>query len=221
MLDQRLAGLALGEYDWLVLTSANAVRIVAGRLRQLDLRIASAPVFKTAVVGPATWDATQRLLALTPAVMPETWQGSDLAIAIPLVPGQRVLLPQSGIAPIDLADALSSRGANVTTVIAYRTLTGQGGVQIAPLLAGGEIDAIAFASSSAVDGFVKRLGCEGLRIDLLGTIAIACIGQSTASTALAHGINPPIVPLNQTLPGLVDALELALSPGRITKGMIV
>ena len=219
-LDGSLAELARDDFDWLVLTSANTVRAIAERMDWLDLRFATPARFRTAVVGPATRDAALRALELTATVMPETYQGSDLAAAIPLTLGQRILLPQSEIAPPDLADALTARGAIVTTVTAYRTVTGHGGVQIAPLLVGGEIDAITFASSSAVDGFVTRLAGEGSAPDLLTAIPIVCIGQNTANTARAQGRVAPIIPAEQTLAGLVDALELALSAGHTSKGMI-
>jgi uroporphyrinogen-III synthase len=219
-LDSSLVDLARDEFDWLVLTSANTVRSIARRMDQLDLRFTTPARFRTAVVGPATRDAALRDLELTATVMPDTYQGSDLAAAIPILPGQRVLLPQSEIAPPDLANALSTRGAGVTTVTAYRTVTGQGGVRLTPLLVRGDVDAVTFASSSAVNGFMSRLTGEGSGLDLLAGIPIACIGRSTADTAMAHGFATPIVPVEQTLAGLVDTLELALSIGHTSKGMI-
>lgn len=219
-LDGCLVELARDEFDWLVLTSANTVRSIARRMDQLDLRFSTPARFRTAVVGPATRDAALRDLELTASVMPDTYRGSDLAAAIPILPGERVLLPQSEIAPPDLADALSTRGAFVTSVTAYRTVTGQGGVRLTPLLVRGDVDAITFASSSAVNGFMSRFTGEGSGLDLLEGILIACIGRSTASTAVAHGFATQIVPVEQTLAGLVDTLELALSAGRTSKGMI-
>jgi uroporphyrinogen-III synthase len=219
-LDGCLKELARGEFDWLVLTSANTVRSIARRMDRLDLRFPSPTRFRTAVVGPATRDAALRELELTATVMPETYQGSELAAAIPLIPDLRVLLPQSEIAPLDLANALTARGVIVTTVTAYRTVIGQGGAQLTPLVARGEVDAITFASSSAVDGFVTRLADEGSGPDLLAGIPTVCIGSSTANTAVANGFAAPIVPVEQTLTGLVDTLDLALSAGHTSKGTI-
>ena len=120
---------------------------------------------------------------------------------IPIEPGQRVLLPQSAIAPADLADTLTAKDATVRVVTAYQTIAGYGGVRLADFLARGEVDAVIFASSSAVDGFVIPPRDEGIGIEAIDAIPVVCIGQSTASTARRHGIVSPVVPVEQTLPG--------------------
>jgi uroporphyrinogen-III synthase len=152
--------------------------------------------------------------------MPETYQAADLAAAIPIEPGQRVLLPQSAIAPADLADALTAKGATVRVVSAYRTVAGDGDVRLAGPLARGEVDAVVFASSSAVDGFVSRLRAEGIGVEAVNSVDIVCIGRSTAATARKHGIAAPIVPDEQTLAGVVRALESVFAPQPVSKGMI-
>jgi uroporphyrinogen-III synthase len=220
-LDSALDALLAGEFDWLVLTSTNTVRSLSFRLVALDRRTSETPSWRTAVVGPATRDAAIRELGLEAAVMPETYQASDLAAAIPFEPGQRVLLPQSAIAPADLAHILTAKGATVRVVTAYQTVAGHGGARLANLLARGEVDAVIFASSSAVDGFVTRLGDEGIGIEATNDIPAVCIGQSTAGTARQHGIVSPVVPDEQTLPGVVCALETVFANQPVSKGLIL
>jgi len=220
-LDSALDALLAGEFDWLVLTSTNTVRSLAGRLSALDRRVPETPTWRTAAIGPATRDAALRALGLAAAVMPETYQASDLAAMIPIEPGQCVLLPQSAIAPADLADTLTAKDATVRVVTAYQTIAGYGGVQLADFLARGEVDAVIFASSSAVDGFVTRLGDEGIGIEAINAIPVVCIGQSTAGTARRHGIVSPVVPDEQTLPGAVCALESVFAYQSVSKGMIL
>jgi uroporphyrinogen-III synthase len=272
-LDSALADLCAGEFDWLALTSANAVHVLAERTGRLPSSPTSARL-RTAVVGPGTAEAARRELGVRADVMPASYRAVELAAAMAVQPGERVLIPQSEIASPDLAEALRAKGAVVTTVTAYRTVTGSGGVDLPALLARGEVDAVVFASSSAVEGFVARLeGASRCRVSKLpshGRKSVAtdwesrgtglppgstpscpdvreaedrgqgpssidhrpssinlltshvsrlmsiCIGPNTARTARAHGLSP-IVPEEQTLAGVIDAL--AVEFGALSKGI--
>jgi uroporphyrinogen-III synthase len=235
-LDEAIADLRAGMFDWLVLTSANTVQVLSERAGRLP----SAPTARLAVVGPGTAEAARRELGLRADVVPSTYRAVDLAAAMPVEPGQRVLIPQSELAAPDLADALTAKGAIVTTVTAYRTVAGSGGVDLPALLARNEVDAVVFASSSAVDGFATRLRVKGegireqrtedslpkpdtqnLKPDSLHSSLftlhplVVCIGPNTARTAHTYGL-APLVPAEQTLAGIIDALETefaALSKG--------
>jgi uroporphyrinogen-III synthase len=220
-LDAALANLCAGQFEWLALTSANTVHALAERTGRLP----SAPTVRVAVVGPGTAEAALRELGLRADVMPATYRAVDLAVAMPVEPGQRVLIPQSEIASPDLAEALTARGAIVTTVTAYRTITGTGGVDLPALLARNDVDAVIFASSSAVDGFFARLVGSGVRdqkptsidhrLSTIGRLTSVCIGPNTARTAHTYGLSP-LIPAEQTLAGIIDALETefaALSKG--------
>jgi uroporphyrinogen-III synthase len=215
-LDAAMFALLGGQVDWLILTSANTVRSLAAR----GFRAPASPSWRTAVIGPATRDAALRELGLASEVMPEIYQASELGEVVPIQAGEQVLLPQSAIAPPDLANALIAKGATVRTVTAYQTTIGSGGVRIAEHLARGEIDAIVFASSSAVDGFVSRLTDEDFAIAALDRIPVVCIGQSTARTARLRGFLSPVVPDEQTLTGIVHALESVFAHQPVSKGMI-
>jgi len=215
-LDAALDDLRAGKFDWLVLTSTNTVRSLAAR----GFHAVEVPSWRTAVVGPATCDVALRELGLLADVMPEVYQGSDLAETLSVKHGERVLLPQSAIAPTDLADALTAKGATVRIVTAYQTTIGNGGVRIAEFLALGLVDAVVFASSSAVDGFVSRLTNEGLSVGVLCSVPVVCIGQSTAATARQIGFPSPVVPDEQTLGGVVGALESVFAHQPVSKGMI-
>jgi uroporphyrinogen-III synthase len=113
-----------------------------------------------------------------------------------------------------LADALTARGANVTTVTAYRTVTGRGGVNMPALIASGEIDAVVLASSSAVDGCAARLQAQGGAIRLLQSIPTVCIGPGTARTAAHHGLTGTVVALEHSLGGVLEALQSVLTAYR-------
>ena len=213
-LDGAINGLITGAFDWWIISSANTVTTVADRLIALDRRLPASPPFRTAVVGPGTAEALHRRLGLRADMIPGIYRGLDLGASVPIGAGDRVLLLQSEIAPPALADALSDRGAIVTTLAAYRTVTGQGGVNLTNLLAQGTVDAVLFASSSAVDGCAARLRIEGGHIELLNPIPTICIGPGTAKSARAQGLVAPVLPAEQTLDGLVATLETALAKTR-------
>ena len=111
---------ALDEFDWLVLTSANAVQFFLARCRKLD-RWPRGGKPKIAAVGPATRAALEAA-GLRAAFMPQAFNGAALAAELaPHLPGQRVLLPRSDRAAADLPAALRGGWRNVTEVVAYRT----------------------------------------------------------------------------------------------------
>lgn len=204
-LDAALRELAAGRFDWLVLTSANTVLSLEQRLNVLGLSLDNA-AFQTVVVGPAT-DHAARHIGLDPAGLPDEYTAEALAGAIPDAGGARVLLPASAIARTALAETLSARGAEVVSVMAYRTVCGSGGEDVPLLLSRGQIDAIAFTSSSTVTFFIERLQRENGALDNVLSLCAACIGGPTAQTAREHGFTRVVVPPRQTTGDLIGALE--------------
>jgi uroporphyrinogen-III synthase len=118
-----------------------------------------------------------------------------------------VFLPQSDRANPALASALAARGLAVRAVTAYRTVTSGGGIHLAAMIAAGQIDAVTFASPSAVSGFIERVADEGINIRALDAVTIACIGPSTRRAAEAAGIRVHAVPPQATLEAWVASLE--------------
>lgn len=214
-LDGALQAAVKGEFDWLILTSANTVRVLAEGVQLFPplpiawrggIRTMLAGL-KVAAVGAATAEAAQQLLGVTVSVLPEEFRAEALARALDFTSGARILLPQADIASLQLADALARRGAQVTAVTAYRTVIGQGGVAVPALLARGAVDAITFASPSAVQHFIWRLIDEGGSTQDLGAVLLACLGPTTLHKArecgLSHATMPPVATLEQ----LVDHIE--------------
>lgn len=188
-------------YDWIVFTSANAVRAVGGRLAQRGLTMAALRGPALAAIGPAT----ARTLAgwgLTATLLPEEQSAEALAAALGEVHGKRVLVPQSDRARPHLAEALQAAGAQVTVVTAYRTLTAVlDPAALAKLERG--VDAITFASPSAVEGWVTLTSGQAL-----GPAIIACLGPTTAEAARAAGLPVHVAAAPHTWPALLAALDL-------------
>lgn len=206
-LDSALKSLANHEYEWLVITSANTVCMLAQRARALDLHFSGVRV---AAVGPSTAAAVESQLGLTVDVIPEEYVAESLVESLTLPPGTRVLVPESALARPVLAGSLRQTGAAVTEVTAYINTIGSGGEDVPTLLRQGHIDAIAFTSPSTVQNFLIRLAAEGGDRELLDAVCIGCIGPQTARAARDYGLSVDTVPDEHTLEGLVDALDAAM-----------
>lgn len=213
-IDAALAWLASGHYDWLVLTSGNTVQAIVNRLDELDLTLAAET--RVACVGPKTAEAAERLLGATVESVPDAHHAIALAERIPVKRGERVLLPASDIAPPDLARMLEKKGATVDRIAVYRTLPAA--TPDAGALIERRVDAVTFASPSAVDAFVEVFEQAGIDLSALGQAVIACIGPSTFAAASRY-FPDPIVAQTHTLAGLVDALIEHLSPVTVGERM--
>lgn len=207
-LDQALQLAAHGGYDWLVLTSANAVRIVATQLTSLEIASSQLAGLRIATVGAATAAAVRAQLGLEVNLTPaeEVAEGLAAVLAATLQPGDRILLPQAALARDVLLRRLKATGAAVTHVVAYETVRGSGGVKLPALLAQRKVDAVTLASSSAFTFLLARLAQEGGDPAPLHEVCLACIGPITAQTVRDAGFTPAVVSAQQSLEGLVAAL---------------
>jgi uroporphyrinogen III methyltransferase/synthase len=211
-----------GGYDWIVFTSANAVEAFFGRLLQRgDIRDLKG--VRLCAVGPST---AQRVsgyglrVDLTPDESRAEGVFEALKAAGPLA-GTRLLLPRADIAREVLPDQLREAGAEVTDIIAYRTVVAGGerdsDHDIYRMLLERQIDAVTFTSASTVRNFARMLG-EEQAADLLNTTVVAAIGPVTAEAAQQLGIRVGVVPKKYTIPDLVDALveHFSSSPAAAT-----
>ena len=189
----------LHEYDWLTLSSGNAVRAVADRARTLTVL----PLLKRirmAALGPATEAELRRRIDKGADFVPTAFSADALARQIPIGERRRVLLPQSDLADDQAAKIMRSRGAEVSTVVAYRTVIGSGGADVPALLAKGEVDALTFASPSAVRFFRQRCSAAAA-LDL----PALCLGERTARAAVSEGFGCVITPASFGLRALLVA----------------
>jgi len=210
-LDAALRAAAAGAFDWLTLTSSNTAAALAARWAALGLAPGDLRRVAVAAVGSATARAVARLFGVTPALTPPEFVAEALAAALIARGPARahILLCQADLARPALAEALRTAGWAVTTVIAYRTIIGSGGIRLADHLAAGAVDAVAFTSPSTVHNLAQRLQAEGGRLADLASVCIACLGPVTAAAARQAGLlgHALCVPAEHTIPALVDALD--------------
>jgi len=207
----RAALAGLSAYRWVVFTSQNAVHIVFDRLVVWGLTPRVFASTAVAAIGSATADAlTQR--GVVPALVPDEFVGEALAEALSAreggrggsLMGSRVLIPCAEDAREALAAGLRALGAAVEVVPVYRTVPAQTDLgELAADIAGGDIDAVTFTSSSTVRCFVDLVGREAATS---GRFVAATIGPITAATARELGLRNVIEAEPHTVPGLVDAL---------------
>jgi uroporphyrinogen III methyltransferase/synthase len=201
----------VGEFDWIIFSSGNAVDAFFERLLAGDADIRALKGVKLCVVGPGTAERLARhglKIDLTPpeyraeAVVRAMSETGDAR-------GLRVLLPHADIGREVIADELRKQGAAVTEVIAYRTIMTEpereGEPDVYRMLLERRIDVVTFTSASAVRSFVRVLGAEPAA-DLLRTTAVASIGPVTAEAASFANIQTTIMPSSYTIPALVDAI---------------
>lgn len=104
--------------DWVVFTSANAVRACIDELFAAGLDARALGASKIAAVGPGTASALAGA-GLRPDFVPPASNAESLANTLPGVESQRVLLPLSALADDRLARGLCERGALVEQLAAY------------------------------------------------------------------------------------------------------
>jgi uroporphyrinogen-III synthase len=196
-------------FDWVLLTSANAVRAVVERGKTLaaDLHLGAKPPH-IAVVGPGTKQEAESA-GFSVEYVAKTHLGVALVGEMAEhLRGNRVFLPRSDRANPDLPAALSELGAKVTEVIAYRTLppTDLDRDQAARI-ASGEADAILFFSPSAVHHFVELVGATTL-VALQNKIVLATVGPVTAVALRAARVQRMVIAADTTASAVVEALQV-------------
>ena len=196
----------VADYAWLAFTSGNAVSSVAERLRMLGLASSHLEGVRLAAIGKATAEALARELR-APEYVADSSSGRALGESMPVRTGARVLIPHGDIANDALAQSLRNRGALVTSAIAYRTVPGEGIPVIVAGVRKRSIDALLFASGSALRFVVDALEMQGRRLGD-GTAdrpAIFCIGPATADVAHELGITADAIARDTSLSALIDA----------------
>ncbi len=193
----------LDTYQWVCFASAPAVRAFFDRLSVMGRDTRAFGAVHIAAVGPATADAL-RTYGVNPDFQPSVLTGAALAEELPGdLANTRLFLPRALEGDEALTDGLQSRGASVDAVPAYQTqIDGAGADLVRERLGLGAIDAVTFTSSSTVKNFVAALGTG-----LPPGVVVACIGPSTAKTAVeVLGRAPDIVAEAHTVDGLLASL---------------
>jgi uroporphyrinogen III methyltransferase/synthase len=205
----REAAARLREYEWVVVTSQNAVAMLWDALRALGLDARALAGCRIACVGKSTAEA---LLArgLAADVVPARFVAEAVLEALAArddVRGAPVLYVAAQGARDVLPEGLRALGCTVDVVWAYRTVAER--TDAAPLreaLARGAVDVVTFASASAVRGFVEAVGEE-----LARRAPAVSIGPVTSEAVRAAGITLLAEAPEATIPALAAAVAMSAS----------
>jgi uroporphyrinogen III methyltransferase/synthase len=184
-------------YDWLIFTSANAIEFFLRRLHARGVKVADklrdAHVHVDVVPSQSTAEGVFAAL-------------SQFVGASEQLHGLNILLPRAAVGRDYLPKALEDAGARVDVVTTYRTVVPENldRGRLSAMLAGGA-DCIAFTSSSTVKNLALLFDTHDLS-NVLAGIAIACIGDVTATTAEEFGLRAQIQPSQSTIKDLAKAI---------------
>ena len=203
---RRAAG-RLEEYDWLIVTSANAVEPLWTSVRAAGRDARAFANLRICAIGPGTAQALSGM-GLCADLIPEDHRAEGVLAALAEEPlaAKRVLIPRAAVAREVLPETLRARGAEVDVVPAYRTVLPEPEQTAEGLDAvrRGEVDVLTFTSASTVDHFAELVGAD-LAASVAGRTIVA-IGPVTAAACARHGLPVHVVPETFTLSTMIDAL---------------
>lgn len=217
----------LGRYQWLIVTSANTVRVVVERLAGLGLDAGSVSGPRVVAVGAAT-AAALRDAGFRVDLVPPKYVAEEVVDALrDRVAGVRVLLARAAVARDVIPESLRGLGATVDVVDAYRMVVPEESAGLVrgvfastgpdPTLRrrsgwGTRVpDAVTFTSSSTATNFFQLLGEAGICSVSAGLRAIS-IGPVTSATLRELGWEPAAEADPHDVAGLIQAVIRVLPP---------
>ena len=203
-LDTALADIAC--YDWLVLTSANAVDAIARRLDVLSIPVEALVAVQIAAIGNATANAVNGLGLQVELIPPRAVAESLLDALLPLVKdkNKRILIIRAKVARDLLPDGLRAAGVSVSIAEAYQTIIPVQAVEeLRDALKAG-VDAITFTSASSV----QNLGAlvEKAEVSLPTLTKKISIGPITTQALKEQSWHADAEAENASVDGLVAAV---------------
>jgi uroporphyrinogen III methyltransferase/synthase len=205
----------LTTYQWLVFTSVNGVKPFMNRLHGAGKDTRALAHLRVCAIGPRTAQQLETY-GVTPDVIPAEFQAEGViaSLANEDIRGTHILIPRAEVAREILPEQLRELGAMVDVIPVYRTIAPA--VDVASLtqqLHDGRIAAVTFTSSSTVRNFVELFGGRDAVKLLLAQAVIACIGPITACTAKEYGLTTTVMPAENTVPALAEAIMRHFNQG--------
>jgi uroporphyrinogen III methyltransferase/synthase len=194
----------LSSYQWLILTSQNAVAIFWEQLLGEAKDARTLAGLRIAAVGPATAGALLEH-GITVDVIPTRFVAEGLLEKLRErkdVAGKRVLYVTAEGARDVLPRGLEEMGAVVEVLEVYRSIAdGRGADRLTRAIESDRVDLATFTSGSSVRGYVDAVGPE-----LAQRIPAASIGPQTTAALREAGIEVKVEAKDSTLDGLVSAV---------------
>ena len=196
-LNEALIGLE--RFDWLILTSANAIRALEARFEALGMKPdESLGKVSIAVIGDATREALENLGGRA-EIVAEPANAESLARQIESIgiDGKLVFFPASRIAQPVLPERLRAAGAGVVQLSVYETVMSSE-IEIPEV---DQLDVATFTSPSTARNIAAQVSPGWLE-----HIPAVCIGETTARAAMEAGFSCPMIASRSSLDGIIAAL---------------
>jgi uroporphyrinogen III methyltransferase/synthase len=196
----------VGEFDWLVFSSANGVEQFLGRLLQTGRDLRTFGAVRLAAIGPATAEAL-RQFHLHADLTPDEYRAEALAESLVSAArgcstAPRLLLVRASRGRDVLAETLVAAGCAVEQVVAYQSVdVEEPDREVASLLRQGHIDWITVTSSAIARSLVRLFG------DDLRKPKLASISPITTATLRELGFEPAAEAREYTMEGVVEAIR--------------
>jgi len=201
--------------DWIVFTSANAVRATLDRIWSLNLPYGALAMAHLAVIGQGTGDVLRAEKLEIDLVPPFSQQEILLRSLLQrMKKDDRVWIPRAHEARDVLEQGLRGAGYEVVVTPVYRTVPPKAGIKAAvDALLAGKIDWILFTSTSTVTNFFELMDDESRSALENRWPKVACIGAVTAEAAREFGLLVQVVPARQDMSGMVAAIANYVTQG--------
>jgi uroporphyrinogen III methyltransferase/synthase len=210
LLDEALA--SLHNYAWIIFTSAYGVSFFMQRMKALAIGMDMQNMPKICAIGPATARAVMEA-GYNVALIPEIFVAEGVVEALEkyhgglqALTGRRVLLPRAKDARELLPEELRKAGALVDVAPCYQTVRVEPDGAILRQLRNKNPDLIIFTSSSGVRHLIDLLEEDDGKSMLISSV-VAVIGPITYSTAESFGKQAEIVPKENTIASLLEAIR--------------
>src|SRR5260370_19493686 len=205
----------IGNYDWLIFTSANGVEAMWERFRKLRLKRRNLKHLQIAAIGPATKKAIVRH-GLKVKMVPEEYVAESVVKGLrDKVNGKRVVLIRAKVARDVIPEELRAAGARVDVVEAYETVVPEKSrARLRALMKNGGRcpHIVTFTSSSTAKNFAELLGnlkAGSLSAGRLKHVQFASIGPVTSATLRELQMPVAIEAREFTMGGLIRAIVLS------------
>ncbi|MBP1727855.1 MAG: uroporphyrinogen-III synthase / uroporphyrinogen-III C-methyltransferase, partial [Deltaproteobacteria bacterium] len=198
---------AITSYDWLILTSGNAVRRFFGRLYERGRDARALAACRVAAVGPKS-AAAVREYGIIPDLVPADYKAEGVVAEFGRldIAGKKILFPRADKSRELIPSALAAMGACVSAPVIYCNRLPETLPQEALLaLEERRIDCVTFTASSTAENLSAMLG-ENRFLRLLDGVKVASIGPITTRTCLELGLQVDIEPEKYTLEKLTEQI---------------
>lgn len=197
---------SIKNFDFIIFTSANAVKILYSRISETKI----APDFrsvKVICVGNKTRAACEKL-GINVNLIPDDFSSNGIINKFKnILSGRKVLYPRSSIGRKEIITQLELLGTKITAVDIYRTIAPADSEfkEARSLLVKTTVDIFIFTSPSTFENFLALLKIEKPE-NYFSKNIIAAIGPTTQKAIERKNVKVAIVPQVHSVDGLVAAV---------------